>query len=242
MTKRWTLLFGIFAFHLGYAQFNDSTHHLINFTSTNSINRADGKSAYLFNNGLRFAMRRQSVSLNFHNNWLYGNQNQVLTNNDFSSSLDLNLYKTFPNFFYWGLVNYNTSFSLKIRNQLLAGGGVAYNFFDDDRAYLNISNGLLHDASSILQNDVRVDYQTLRNSLRLAFRFVLWDLVVINGSNFWQPSLRDGNDYNIRLHDNIAFKLNQWLSLNAAFTYNRVNRTQSENLLFTYGVSFERYF
>ncbi len=243
MIRHWILtLLGVFALQLGHAQFDDSTHHQINFTSTNSINRADGKSAYLFNNGLRFSMQRKSVSLNFHNNWLYGNQNRTLTNNDFSSSLDVNLYKTFPNFFYWGLINYNTSYSLKIRNQVLAGAGIAYNFFDNDKAYLNISNGLLHDASSIIQQDERIDYQTLRNSFRLAFRFVFWDMVVINGSNFWQPSLLDGSDYNIRLNDHIAFKLNQWLSLQATFTYNRVNRTQSQNLLFSYGVSFERYF
>lgn len=243
MVKQYVLLLsGVLSFHFSWGQFTDSTQHLINVTSTNSINRADGKSAYLFNNAVRFSMQKERVRLNFNNNWLYGNQNKELTNNDFSSSLDINLYRTFPGFFYWGLVNYNTSFSLKIRNQVLAGAGVAYNIFDDDTAYLNLSNGLLYDASSIFQDDERIDYQTLRNSLRLAFRFVLWDLIVFSGSNFWQPSLRDGNDYNIRLNDNIAFRLNRWLSVTAAFTYNRVNRTQSENMLFTYGLSFERYF
>src|SRR5690606_15609148 len=133
MIKQYALLlFSTLTFHFSWAQFTDSTQHLVNFTSTNSINRADGKSAYLFNNGLRFAMQKESIRLNFNNNWLYGNQNRELTNNDFSSSLDVNLYKTFPNFFYWGLLNYNTSFSLKIRNQMLTGAGVAYNFFDDD--------------------------------------------------------------------------------------------------------------
>lgn len=243
MVKFCTLLLSsVLAFQFCYGQFTDSTRHLLNLTSTNSINKADGKSAYLFNNSFKFSVHKESVRLNFNNNWLYGNQNGALTNNDFSSSFDVNLYKTLPNFFYWGLVNYNTSFSLKIRNQLLTGAGVAYNLVDREKAYLNVSNGLLYDASSIFQDDIQVDYQTLRNSFRLAFRFLISDLIVISGTNFWQPSLRDGQDYNIRLTNDIAFRLNRWLSLNAALTYNRVNRTQSENLLFTYGLSFERYF
>ncbi len=243
MTKYYLLFIWMFTgVHAVTAQFTDSTQHLISLSSSNSINKADGKSAYLFNNNLRFSVRKESVTLNFNNNWLYGRQNDDLSNNDFSSALDVNLYKTFPNFFYWGLANYNTSYSLRIRNQLLAGAGVAYNFFDNDRAYLNISNGILYDASGITENDLPVDYQTVRNSLRLAFRFEVAGFIVVQGSNFYQPSLRDGQDYNIRFTDNVSFSLYRGLSLTAALTYNRVNRTQRENFLFTYGLAFERYF
>ncbi|MFC3200166.1 DUF481 domain-containing protein [Parapedobacter deserti] len=224
------------------AQWTDSTHYYVQLSSTNSINRASGKSAYLFNNGLRFSIRKERISLNLNNNWLYGQQDGSVTNNDYSATFDANLYRPGRKFFYWGLGNYNTSLSLNIKNQLLAGAGGAYSFFDSETAYFNLSDGFLFDASSILVDDQTVQYQTVRNSFRLAYKFVIKSLIVLQGSNFFQPSLRDGSDFNIRLNNDISFQLSKWLSLKAAMTYNRVNRTDSENLLFTYGVSFERYF
>lgn len=223
-------------------QFSDSVHNRVQLGSTNSINKTDGGSAYLSNNTLRYTLQHRDIQLNFHNNWLYGKQNQALTNNDFSSSLDFNLYKTFPGFYYWGLLNYNTSYSLQVRNQLLAGAGIAYNFYDTDSTYLNISNGLLYDASSLIINEHRTDYHTIRNSLRLSYRFVIKRLVVVSGNNFWQPSLRDAEDFSIRLNNSIGFKLNEWLSLTGSLAYNRVNLTRRENLLYTYGLNFDYYF
>lgn len=237
-------LFVVFILTAGQAQgqFSDSVHHRVQLTSTNSINKTDGGSAHLFNNALRYTLRHRDIQLNFHNNWLYGKQNRALTNNDFSSSLDFNLYKTFPGFYYWGLLNYNTSYSLQVRNQVLAGAGIAYNFYDTDSTYLNISNGLLYDASSLIINENRTDYQTIRNSLRLSYRFVIKRLVVVSGTNFWQPSLRDSEDFSLRLNNSIGFKLNEWLSITGSLAYNRVNLTGRENLLYTYGLNFDYYF
>lgn len=226
----------------GQAQFSDSVHNQIQVISTNSINKTSGNSAYLSNNTLRYSVQRRDIQLNFNNNWLYGKQNQKLTNNDFSSSLDFNLYKTLPNFYYWGLLNYNTSYSLQVRNQLLSGVGVAYNFFDTDTTYLNLSNGILYDASSLIINEHRTNYQTVRNSLRLSYRFVVRRLIVLSGTNFWQPSLRDGEDFSLRLSNSIGFRLNEWFSINGSLVYNRVNLTRRENILYTYGLNFDYYF
>ncbi|HWK58283.1 MAG TPA: DUF481 domain-containing protein [Parapedobacter sp.] len=224
------------------AQSNDSTNYFIKLSSTNSINRANDKSAFLFNNGLGFSIRKERVSLNWNNTWLYGQQDGSKSNNDFSATFDANFYRPDRKFFYWGLANYNSSFSLKIKNQLLAGAGVAYSFWDTETAYLNLSDGFLFDTSSILEDDLPVHYQTVRNSFRLAYRFVFHSLVTLQGNNFYQPSLTDGTDFNIRLNNETSFALYSGLSIKAVLTYNRVNRTGSENLLFTYGVSFERYF
>jgi len=224
------------------AQWSDSTHYYIQLSSTNSINRANAKSAYLFNNGLRFSIQKERVRLNWSNNWLYGQQDGSKTNNDFSSTFDANFYRPNKKLFYWGLANYNTSYSLKIKNQLLAGAGLAYSFFDTETAYFNLSDGFLFDASSILENDLPIHYQTVRNSFRVAYKFVIGSFIVVQGNNFYQPSLSKASDYNIRLTNDVSFRLNRWLSLKAALTYNRINRTDSENLLFTYGVAFERYF
>ncbi|QHS57033.1 DUF481 domain-containing protein [Mucilaginibacter sp. 14171R-50] len=230
-------------FESTYAQFNDSTHYHTAFQSSGSINKTNDGAAYLLNNAFRFNIKKKDISLNFSNNWIYGKQNGNLSNNDFSTALDFNLYKGIPHFFYWGLVNYNTSYSLKINNQLLAGAGIAYSLFDSANTYLNISDGVLFDSSDLmLANNKRDVYQTYRNSLRLQFRFNIKDRVVIDGSNFLQNSMQQQSDYIIRSTTSLSFKLQKWLSLTTSLNYNRVNRTNSENLLFTYGVTAEKWF
>ncbi|MBL4677468.1 MAG: DUF481 domain-containing protein [Mucilaginibacter sp.] len=226
-----------------YAQFNDSTFYHTAFQSTGSINKTRDGTAYLLNNGFKFNVKRKDVSLNFNNGWIYGKQNGGITNNDFSTSLDFNLYKSIPHFYYWGLANYNTSYSLKINNQLLTGAGIAYSFFDTPNTYVNLSEGVLFDSSDLmLDNNIRDEYTTFRNSLRLQFRFNINNRIVIDGSNFLQNSFERGSDFNIRSTTNLSFKLQSWLALTTSLNYNRVNRTSSENLLFTYGLTLEKWF
>jgi hypothetical protein len=141
------------------------------------------------------------------------------------------------------LANYNTSYSLKINNQLLAGAGVAYSLFDSPNTYLNISDGILFDSSDLmLANNMRDKYDTYRNSLRISFRFSIKDRIVIDGSNFLQNSMQRKSDFIIRSTTNLSFKVQKWLSLTTSLNYNRVNRTNSENLLFTYGLTAEKWF
>jgi len=226
-----------------FAQFTDTTNYVINYTTGGSVNTTDDSKAYLLNNAVRFGIKKKTISLNFNNNWVYGKQNRQLTNNDFSSALDFNLYKTLPHFFYWGLVNYNTSKSLKINNQLLAGAGIAYSIYDRENAYLNISDGILFDSSDlVLESDINDVYQTYRNSLRLSFNFVISKLIVLNSSSYLQSSLNYGDDYIVKSNSSLSFKVNRWLSLTTKYNYNRISRTKRENSLLSYGLTFERYF
>lgn len=233
----------LFVFNTCLAQFNDTTNYVFRYNTGGSRNSTDDSKAYLLNNAFRFGIKKKTISLNFNNSWVYGKQDQKLTNNDFSSTLDFNLYRSFPHFFYWGLLNYNTSRSLKINNQLLAGAGIAYNIYDRPEAYLNISDGILFDSSDlILGSGINDVYQTYRNSLRIAFNFVIMKIIVINNSSYLQSSLNDGADYNIKSNSSLSFKVNQWLSLTTTYNYNRVNRTNRQNSLLSYGLTFERYF
>lgn len=242
-TIKYILLFLLaFVWRESFGQFNDTTHYRATYISSGSINKTRDGSAYLLNNGFRFGVKKETFSLNFNNSWIYGRQQDNLTNNDFSTSLDFNLFQS-PKFYYWGLANYNTSYSLKVNNQLLAGVGVAYNFLNSENAYLNVSNGVLYDLSDLQLNDTTQQiYHTYRNSLRLAFRFNIHKLVVVESSTFLQNSFDYKADYIIRSTNSLSFKLNPWLSLTTALAYNRQNRTQSENLLFTYGLTLEKYF
>ena len=226
-----------------FSQFTDTTNYVLNYTTGGSVNTTDDSKTYLLNNAVRFGIKKKTISLNFNNNWVYGKQNRQLTNNDFSSSLDFNLYRTFPHFFYWGLVNYNTSRSLKINNQLLAGAGAAYSIYDRPNAYLNISDGILFDSSDlILESGINDVYQTYRNSLRLTFNFVISKIIVVSNSSFLQSSLNNSDDYIIKSNSALSFKLNKWLSLTTNYNYNRISRTARENSLLSYGLTFERYF
>lgn len=221
------------------AQFNDSTYHRLTLGISGSINKANGSTAYLLNNSLGFSVKKNDFVFNSSNNWIYGRQNNQLTNNDYSSTLNFNLYKTIPHFYYWGLANYNTSYSLKINNQLLAGVGIAYSILDRPNAYFNISDGILYDKSNLLGN---LNYDTWRNSFRIQYHFAIKELITLDGSNFLQSAYTDKDDYIIRSNTVLGIKLRKWISLTSSLTYNKMNITRSDNLIFTYGVSLDKYF
>lgn len=225
------------------AQFSDTVNYHIQFNSTGSINKTDLGDAYLLNNNMRFGIKKEDISLNANAGWVYGQQQQKLTNNDFAGALDFNLYKTLPHFYYWGLASYLNSFSLKVNNQQQYGVGVAYNIYDRKNAYLNISDGILYENSDLNINDTtREIYNTFRNSLRLAFRFTIKDILTINSNTFLQNSLNYGDDYIIKSTSGLSLKLYKWLSFTTSLTYNKISRTNKENLLFNYGLSIDKYF
>ena len=85
-------------------------------------------------------------------------------------------------------------------------------------------------------------YQTFRNSLRLQYKFVIKEIVVLEGRHFLQNSLSLGSDYIIKSNTALSVKLRSWLAVTAALTYNKLNRTNRENLLMNYGLTVEKYF
>ena len=243
MTRHLTLFLFLILFKGASAQYTDSTSRYVGYTSSGSVNKTNDGDSYLLNNMVKFGLRKKSISLNASNSWIYGKQDQDLTNNDFSSTVDFNLYKTFPHFFYWGLANYNTSYSLKINNQLLAGLGAAYNLIDKSNTLLNISNGILYDKSDLYLSDtIRDVYHTFRNSFRLLFRLNIKNTFVLEGSGFLQNSLKEKSDYIVRTNTSLSVKLAKWLNFTTAYTYNKYNRTSRTNSLLNYGFTVERYF
>lgn len=181
--------------------------------------------------------------MNVNSAWIYGNTPEKLTNNDFNATLDFNLYKTFPHFYYWGLVNFTSSYSLKIKEQMQSGLGAAYRLIDQKDIMLNISDGILFERSNIIQEEgTELGYQTFRNSLRLQFRLQYKELLTFNSVGFYQPSLQYGGDFIVTANISLGIKVWKWLSFTTAFTYNKVSRTQRENTLITYGLVAERFF
>lgn len=225
------------------AQFNDTTHHMVNASFSGNFNRISDGSTYLLNNSIKYGFKDDDLVLNAGAKWLYGANPQKLTNNDFNASLDGNLYKTLPHFYYWGLVNFTSAHSLLIRQQTQAGAGVAYRVIDKKNMMFSVSNGFLYEYSDVINEaGNNYVYETFRNSLRLQYRVSYGDRVKYQFVSYYQPSLQYRNDYIISVVSSLDIKLWKWLAANAAFTYNKITRTNRENLLITYGIVAERFF
>lgn len=226
----------------GFTQFSDSVFYYVGYTSTGSFNKTTSNSAYLFNNVLRMGTKKRDLVMNSATKWLYGAQNEKLTNNDFSSLWDLNVYKTFPHFYYWGLLSYNKSYSLKINHQVQSGLGIAYNVIDKPNLVVNVSDGFIYDYSDLNTTEGSKNYGTPRNSFRLHIKWHLKDRVQFRGNGFVQNSLQNPDDYIIKSDVGLSFKVKKWLSLTSSLTYNRMTRTATENLFVTFGLSVESFF
>ncbi len=243
MKKSGLLLVGLIMQTCLYAQFNDSTHYLVGYTSTGIINRTENNKSYLLSNALRFTLNRQYVSLNVASSYVYGQQQDTKTNNDFSSTLDFDLYKNIHRLYYWGLANYDKSYSLKINDRLQAGAGLAFRFLKNESANILVSDGLLYENSDLVDaNGKRDAYQTVRNSLRVKYHWVVTDFIILDGTNFLQNSLADKKDYLLKSNTTLSLKLRKWLNVTTALQYNKITRTGRENLLLTFGLAAEKYF
>ncbi|MBX3239578.1 MAG: DUF481 domain-containing protein [Chitinophagaceae bacterium] len=227
-----------------YAQFNDSTHHYLNVNFSGTLNRSPAAKTYLLNNGFKYSLNKKKTQLNFSNAWIYGQNSGKLTNNDYNGALDFNIFRdNKARLNYWGLAGFTSSYSLKILNQLQTGVGAAYKVVDKDYAMLRISDGILYENNSILLSDsTKQHYNTFRNSLRIQLRLYYKKIISFESTGFWQPSLEYKNDYIVNTQLALNIKLLQWLSLSTRYNYNRISRTDRENMLFTYGVLVEHYF
>ncbi|RFS19985.1 DUF481 domain-containing protein [Chitinophaga silvatica] len=244
MMKRVVLLFFSLCLYVtSLAQFSDSVHYYVKYGSTGSINKTNDGTAYLLNNNLGFKISKKKITLNTSASYIYGKQNHALTNNDVSAALDFSVNTGSDRFYYWGLTTYDRSYSLKINDRFQAGAGVAYDVIKRENAFLNLSDGLLFETSNLYLHDTIPDvYQTLRNSFRLSYKWVIKKMIVFEGANYFQNSFMNGNDYIIKCNNSMSVKLRSWLSITAALTYNKLNRTERENLLMNYGLTVEKFF
>ena len=221
---------------------SDSIRFHLAITSTGSLNQSDNTNTYLMNNALRLNAVHRLFSVNLFSSYVYGLSAQSLTNNDVIASIDGNYYQPHTKFFYWILVNYTSSYSLKIKGLFQSGAGAAYAFIKTKTNRLNISDGVLYEKDNLYIDTLHDIYSTFRNSFRLAFKWTVINKVVFEGSNFIQNSFSNKNDYIIRSNLVLAINLNKWFSLTSAFIYNRFNRTGQQNTLLTYGLRIEKDF
>ncbi|HVW63192.1 MAG TPA: hypothetical protein VHC48_24240 [Puia sp.] len=224
--------------------YTDTTRYHWSWSSTGNINNTNTVSSYLLSNAVQASASRKKSSLNLNTGWIYGAQSGTLTNNDFNATLDFNMYKTLRHFYYWGLVNYNTSLSLRVNNLFQSGGGLGYNILDKKTAAILVSDGILFEDGDLYQvhyggpqsgETIQDRYSVFRNSFRLKYHFVINDRVTLDGIELIQHSLATIHNYILNLTASGSVRLYKWLSVTAAFNYNKFTRTRSENTLVTFG-------
>ena len=211
----------------------------VNFTSTAIANNNTDNSSFVTNNNLRFNVAKDNVYINTFNSWIYGSQTSGLTNNDYFSSIDFNLFNKPSKWYYWGIGTYEKSYSLKINDRFQGGIGIGYEIFYKPDLVLLVSDGILYEESALYDTP---KYQVLRNSFRLKHKFVFKGMVTLEGSHYWQQALSSWEDYIIKSNTTLSVKLKKWLSLTASLNYNKVNFNKKENLLLNVGLSFDKYF
>jgi hypothetical protein len=228
------------------AQFNDSTFYHVHLGATGIINKTNETDSYVLRNNFKFGIEKKTISFNSGVSWIFGENQDVITNNDLSAAMDFNLYNKPPsNLYYWGLATYEKSVSLKINDRVQSGLGIGYDIVDRGGNEVIISDGILYEYSSLHDTPeagVDTTYSTLRNSFRLKYRIQFTKGIHLDGTNFLQHSLSDRHDYIIKSQTNLNIKLASWLNFTAALTYNKLSATRRENLLFTFGFTAEKYF
>ncbi|GAB3011289.1 hypothetical protein GCM10027051_11960 [Niabella terrae] len=226
------------SFH-AWAQKADTVSASLKLSATGSLNKTNDGTSYLLNNNLSFGARKGRSALNLNAAWLYGGTPEKRTNSDIALSSNVNLYRSGSEFYYWGLLNYTSSYSLNIKSQGQLGIGVAYNLLNKKNIWLNISDGILGERSRIIETDSSiVSYQTIRNSLRIQFQYLLAERLQFRTSNYFQPSFEQISDHILSSDSELSYSIWKGLSMASRFTYNKIGRTGKQNLIFTYGLSY----
>lgn len=225
----------------------DTFHIHYAFSTTGVISDANTISSYIFTNMFRLSLLSRATTINWSNSYVYGKSAGLLTNNDFNSTLDVNLYQSIQHFYYWALGSYTTSYSLAINAQEQIAAGVGYNIIDKKKNILLISDGPLYEVGNLYDSlygqDVFGDayqldrYQVLRNSFHIYYHLLAHNIFTFDGSFFYQNAFNDISDYIVKLNLGMSVKLNKWLSFTTTYLYNKFTRTNTKNQIFNVGLT-----
>lgn len=236
------LSFFIFLFSLSAVKAQtinkDTVIYSVHASSTGSFSKTNDLNSFLLNNVFRFGLTKGKFTFQNSDGWIYGEQSGVKINNDFTSVLDGDWSKNTTKFYFWGLGTFDKSYSLKINYRYQVGVGPGYTIVRNDRVRVIISDGIMFEQGDVTDSELGpISYSTWRNSLRLKYHWLITNVVSFDGTGFVQPSLSHKHDNIIRYTTTLSIKLRKWLSLTSSLTYNRLTRTDRENLVFTYGIA-----
>lgn len=222
----------------------DSLRHEIHANFSGTINQTSEGSVYQLTHTLNYGYKQERMTFNARAGMIFGQSLGNLTNRDFNVGSDINVFWDDAKKWYaWGLGNGINSYSLKINHQFQVGGGLAWNAIDEKHISLNISDGLVYEQSEIISGEGElINYSTLRNSMRINFRYTWKEAITFRTTNYWQPSLTVANDNIITSNTELQIKLWKWVHINSKLQYNMISRTEKENIIFSYGLSLQHRF
>lgn len=124
-----------------FSQFNDSVHHHFSFAATAIYNKTKEVSSFVLNNDVGYEINQKRIAFNIAASWIYGKQQKKLSNNDVSVFANVDYLKEVQSLYYWALVNFDESYSLKINYRFQSGVGVGYTFVNTPDLNLELSDG-----------------------------------------------------------------------------------------------------
>lgn len=217
---------------------NDTVVYSVHASSTGSFSKTNDLNSFLLNNILKLGLTKGKFSFQNSDGWIYGEQSGVKINNDYSSVLEGDWNKNVSKFYVWGLGTFDKSYSLKINYRYQVGAGPGYTIVRNKKISVIVSDGLMFEQGDLTDPELgRITYSTWRNSFRLKYHWLIGDMVSFDGTGFVQPSLSHKHDNILRYTTTLSVKLRKWLSLTSSVTYNRLTRTERENLVITYGIA-----
>jgi hypothetical protein len=241
----WLLLFTYSNLHAQSLEKDLLQHYKMNINSNGSFNKTPNSTVYLLSNNVHLNYAKEKLEYNLYGRWNYGANSIKLTNNDFSTSFDCNLYLDTPKKFNgWVIASFISSYSLNIRNEYQIGTGIAYKVLDTvggKSFFLKLSDGLIWEYSDFtLPDNDRGLYYVVRNSFRFQFRVYSIDRrISLETTTFWQQALNKAHDFNWRSTARFEYKIWEAFTINTQLEYNYITRTERDNLIITYGIGFK---
>lgn len=215
----------------------DTIIYTIAASSTGSFSKTNDLKSFMLNNVIKFGFTKGKFSMQNSDGWIYGEQSNVRINNDFNVVLEGDYLKNVNKFYVWAIGTFDKSYSLKIDYRYQVGAGPGYTIVRNNKITVIVSDGILFEEGDLTDAELgRFTYSTWRNSFRLKYHWLIGEHLSFDGTGFIQPSLSNFSDNILRYSTTLSVKLRKWLSLTSSLTYNRITRTERENLVFTYGI------
>jgi hypothetical protein len=210
----------------------------VHASSTGSFSKTNDLRSFQLNNILRLGVTLGKFSIQNSDGWIYGEQANVKINNDYSSVLEGDWMKNVTKLYVWGLGTFDKSYSLKINYRYQVGAGPGFTAVRNDKITIIVSDGIMFERGDLIDPELgQITYSAWRNSFRVKYRWHITNVVTFDGTGFIQPSLSERHDNILRYSTTLSVKLRKWLSLTSSLTYNKLTRTERENLVFTYGIA-----
>lgn len=216
----------------------DTVVYSVHASSTGSFSKTNDLRSFVFNNILKLGVTKGNLSAQSSNGWIYGEQANIKINNDYTAVLEGDWLKKTKKLYVWGIGTFDKSYSLKINYRHQVGAGPGYTIVRNDKVSVIVSDGIMFEEGDLTDPVLgKISYSTWRNSFRLKYHWIINNMITFDGTGFIQPSLSNWDDYILRYSTTLSVKLKKWLSLTSSLTYNRITRTDRENLVVTYGVA-----